>query len=106
MQPHPHGIMADGKDFSDFMQGGVRVFVDVGPQLGRIEFAPAAPAGLGREGVRFGGGEVAVDGAFAQRETPGRLGARAAGGGKFHHPFSQIQRIGFHVPNLPPVLPM
>ena len=66
--------MADAKDPLQFLERGVRLVADVRLQLGRIELAPVAPTGLGCQGVRFGRGQVAIDGAFAQPKKPGGLG--------------------------------
>jgi hypothetical protein len=98
--------MADAKDGLQFVQCGVRVVADVRLKLGRIKLAPVAPTGLGRQGVRLGGGQVAIDGALAQPKKTGGLGPGAARLDKFHHPLAQIQRVGFHAPSLPHILPM
>ena len=98
--------MADAKDLLQFLERGVRLVADVRLKLGRIELAPVAPTGLGGQGVRFGGGQIAIDGAFAQPKQPGGLVPGAASGHKLHHPLAQIQRVGFHGPSLPPILPM
>ena len=98
--------MADAKDPLQFLERGVRLVADVRLQLGRIELAPVAPMGLGRQRVRFGGGQVAIDGALAQPKEPGGLGPRAAPGHKLHHPLAQIQRVGFHAHSLSRILPM
>jgi hypothetical protein len=78
--------MADAKDRLQFLQRGVGVVADMGLKLGRIQLAPVTPAGLGRQGVGFGGGQVAIDGALAQPKNPGGLSPRAAPGNKLHHP--------------------
>ncbi len=80
--------MADLKDGPDFMQGGVGLLFDVGGELGGIELAPATPGGLGGKGAGLGGGQIAVNGAFPQRETPGGLGPRAAALDEPHHPLA------------------
>ena len=98
--------MADAKDPLQFLQRGVGMLADLGLKLGRVEFAPAAPTGLGGQGVRFGSGQVAIDGALAQPKKLGGLGPRAAPGHKLHHPLAQIQRVGFHAHSLPLILPM
>src|SRR5215831_7391557 len=74
--------------------------------LGRIELAPVAPTGLGSQGVRFGGGQIAIDGTLAQPEKTGSLGPRATRRDKLHHPLTQIQRVGFHAHSLSRILPM
>lgn len=98
--------MADVEDRLDFVQGGVGLLADMGGELGGVELAPAAPTGLGGQRVGFGGGEVAVNRADAQGETPGGLGPRAPALDKPHHAFTQIQRVGFHAHTLPNILPM
>lgn len=103
---HPHGVVADVEDRLDFMQGGVGLLADLGGEFGRIQLAPSAPSGLGGQRVGLRGGQIAVNGAFPQRETLGGLGPRAALLDKFHHPFAQIQGVGFHAHSLPPILPM
>ena len=102
----PHGVVADAKDLLQFLERGVGLLADVRLKLGRIELAPVAPTGLGGQGVRFGCGQVAIDGAFAQPKQPGGLGPRAAPGHKLHHPLAQIQRVGFHARSLSLILPM
>jgi hypothetical protein len=103
----PHGVMADAKDLLQFLERGVRLVADVRLKLVRIELAPVAPTGLGGQGVRFDGGQIAIDGALAQPKNTGGLGPRAAPSHKLHHPLAQIQRVGFHPHSLPPpILPM
>ena len=97
--------MADAKDRLQFLQRRVGVVADMRLEFDRIELAPVAPTGFGGQGVRFGGGEVAIDGALAQPKNPGGLGPRAAGPDKLHHPLAQIQRVGFHAHTLPHILP-
>ena len=98
--------MADAKDPLQFLERGVRLVADVRLKFGRIELAPVAPTALGGQGVRFGGGQVAIDGALAQPKNTGGLGPRAAPGHKLHHPLAQIQRVGFHAHSLSPILPL
>jgi hypothetical protein len=98
----PHGVMADAKDLLQFLERGVRLVADVRLKLVRIELAPVAPTGLGGQGVRFDGGQIAIDGALAQPKNTGGLGPRAAPSHKLHHPLAQIQRVGFHPHSLPP----
>jgi hypothetical protein len=98
--------MTDAKDRLQFLQRGVGVMADVHLKFGRIELAPVAPTGLGCQRVRFGGGQVTIDGAFAQPKQPGGLGPRAARLHKLHHPLAQIQRVGFHALSLSLILPM
>lgn len=98
--------MADAKDGLEFVEGGVGLLADLGGEFGGVKFAPVAPTGLGGERVGLYGGEVAVDGAFPQREALGGLGPRAAALNELHHPLPQIQRVGFHAPTLPDILTM
>lgn len=98
--------MADAKDFLEFLERGVRMLAHVRLELGRIELAPVAPTGLGRQGVRFGGGQVAIDGTLAQPKNPGGLGPGATRRNKPHHPLAQIQREGFHAHSLSHILPI
>ena len=65
--------MTDVEDRLDFLKGGVGMLANMGGEFDGVELAPAAPGGLGGEGVGLGGGEVAINGAFAQREPPGGL---------------------------------
>ena len=65
--------MADAKNPLQFLERGVGVVADVRRKLIRIELAPVAPTGLGGQVVRFGCGQVAIDGAFAQPKQPGDL---------------------------------
>jgi hypothetical protein len=106
VEPHPHRVVADAQRGGQFGQRGVGVFFDVRLQFDGVEFAPGSPAGFGGQSIRFGGGKVAIDRAFAQLETPGGLDAGAAGPHKFYHPLPQIQRVGFQAHSLPPMLPM
>ena len=80
--------MADAKDLLQFLERGVGLMADVRLELGRIELAPVAPTGLGGQGVLFGRGQVAIDGALAQPKNTGGLGPRAALGHKLHHPLA------------------
>lgn len=98
--------MADAKDPLQFLERGVGLVADVGLKFGRIELAPAAPTGLGNQGVGFGGGQVAIYRALAQPKQPGGFGPRAARLDKLHHPLAQIQRVGFHPFSLSLILPM
>ena len=106
LEPHPHRVVADAKGGGQFCQRGVGVLFDVRLKLGGIEFAPGSPACFGGQGVGFGGGKVAIDRALTQLEAPRGLGAGAAGLHELHHPLPQIQRVGFHAPNLSAILPI
>ena len=98
--------MADGQGGGDFFERGVRLFLDVGGKFLRIQLAPFSPARLGGQLPGFGGGQVAIDRAPSQVETSCRLNLGTAGLKKFHDPFPQIQRIGFHAHSLSPHVPM
>jgi hypothetical protein len=58
--------MADAQGGLDFMQRRLRMLLNMGCKLGRVELAPATPAGFGSQRVCFGGGEVAVNRTLAQ----------------------------------------
>lgn len=79
--------MADVKNGGEFLKRGLRMSFDVGRKFLGIERAPLAPAGLGGERARFGGGQIAIDRAPPQRKAAGRLDLGAAGRKKLHHPF-------------------
>lgn len=53
--------MADAKGPLQFLERRVGVLADVRLKLDRIELAPVAPTGLGCQGVRFGGGQIAIN---------------------------------------------
>lgn len=105
-EPDPHGVMADTKGRLQFLERGGGLFANVRLKFGRIKLAPDTPAGFGGQGVGFGGGEVAIDRAWGDTKAPGSLGFGAAGLDILHHPFPQIQRIGFHAHIVSPYLPM
>jgi len=88
--------MADAKDPLQFLERGVGLVAEVRLELGRSELAPVTPTGFGGQRVRFGGGQIAINRAFAQPKEPRGRGPRAARLDKFHHPLAQIQRVGFH----------
>ena len=106
LEADPHRIVADAKGRFQFLERGVGLFSDVGLEFGWIEFAPGTPARFGGQGVGFGGGEVAVDRALGEAEAPRGLRLGAARFNKLHHPFPQIQRVGFHAHTLSVYLPM
>jgi len=80
--------MADAKNPLEFLERGVRVFLDLGVELLRIEFAPVPPTGFGGERAGLGGGQIAVDGATPQAETPSGLHLGTALLDEFDHSFS------------------
>ena len=98
--------MADVKDRGEFLERGIGMLFNVGRKFLGIERAPLAPACFGGERARFGGGQIAIDRAPPQRKAAGRLDLGAASLKKFHDPFPQIQRIGFHAPILSAYVPM
>ena len=98
--------MADGQGGGDFFERGVRLFLDVGCKFLRIKLAPFPPARFRGQLASFGGGEVAIDRAPSQVETPCSLNLGTASLKKFHDPFPQIQRICFHAHSLSPYVPM
>ena len=98
--------MADAQGHGEFCQRGVGVFFEVRLKFGGGEFAPGFPSGFGSQGVRFGGGKIAVNRALAQPEAPRGFGPGAARLHKLHHPLPQIQGVGFDAPSLSAILPM
>ena len=98
--------MADVKDGGEFFECGIGMLFNVRLKFLGIERAPLAPACFGGERARFGGGQIAIDRAPPQRKAAGRLDLGAASLKKFHDPFPQIQRIGFHAPILSAYVPM
>jgi hypothetical protein len=88
--------MADAKHLLQFFEGGVGVFFDMGAEFLRVEFAPGAPAGFRRQRTLLGGFQIAINGTAGQFKTPGGLGFGTPALDEFHHPFPQVQRIGFH----------
>ena len=91
--------MADAKGHLEFLEGGVRVFTDVGVEFLRVEFAPVSPALFGGKRAGLCGGQIAIDGAPGQLEAPGGLGFGTTSVDEFDHPFPQVQRICFHARN-------
>jgi hypothetical protein len=92
--------MADAKDLLEFLEGGIGMFFDVGRKLFRVKLAPFSPAGFGGEGAGLDGVQIPVNRTASQLKAPGGLGFGATGLNEFYHPFPQIQRIGFHPPDL------
>ena len=88
--------MADAKHGLEFLERGVRMFFDVRLEFMRVELTPMSPALFRGQPPRFHGVQIAVNGAPAEFKTPGGLGFGAARLNEFHHPFPQVQRIGFH----------
>ena len=88
--------MADAKHLLQFFEGGVGVLFDMGAEFLRVEFAPGAPAGFRWQRTLFGGFQIAINGTAGQLKTPGGFDFGAATLNELHHPFPQVQRIGFH----------
>ena len=63
------------------------MLVDVGRKFLGTKGAPFSPARFGGERARFGGGQIAIDGAPPHVKAAGRLHLGAAGLKKLHHPF-------------------
>ena len=88
--------MADTEHLLDFFEGGIGVFFDVGAEFLRVEFPPGSPARFRRQRPLFGGHQIPINGTAGQIEAPGSLDFRTPALNEFHHPFPQVQRIGFH----------
>ena len=88
--------MADRKHLLQFLEGGVGMFSDVNLEFLRVEFPPMTPTGFGSQHPRFHGGQIAIDRAPAQIKAPGGLDFGPTLVDELHHPFPQIQCIGFH----------
>ena len=97
--------MTDAKDGLEFLERGVGMFFDVGAELVRVELAPGAPAGFRRQRPFFGGDQIAINRTAGQFKPPGGLGFGTTTLNKFHHPFPQVQRIGFHARKLTSLCP-
>ena len=89
-------MVADAKDFLEFLEGGVGMFFDVNLEFLRVEFAPMTPTGFGSQRPRLRGVQIAVNGAPTEIKAPGGPGFGAARPDEFHHPFPQVQCISFH----------
>jgi hypothetical protein len=92
--------MADPECLLQFFQGGVGMFFDMGTEFLRVELAPGAPTGFRWQGAFFGGDQIPVNRTPGQSKMPGRFHFGTAALNEFHHPFPQVQRIGFHFRNL------
>jgi hypothetical protein len=88
--------MADAKDGLEFLEGGVGMFFDVRLELVGVELAPMAPALFRGQRAFFGRGQIPINGTPRQIKTPGGLDFGTPALNEFHHPFPQVQRIGFH----------
>jgi prepilin-type processing-associated H-X9-DG protein len=92
--------MADAEHRLDFFEGGVRVFFDMGAEFLRVKFSPGSPARFRRQCALLSGDQIPVNRTPGQIKPPGRLGFGTPALNEFHHPFPQVQRIGFHAPYL------
>jgi hypothetical protein len=97
--------MAHAKHRLQFLERGVGVLFDVRLKFLRVEFTPGSPTGFGRQRPLSGGGQIPVNGTPRQDKPPGGLGFGTAARNEFHHPFPQVQRIGFHAPYLVSLCP-
>ena len=59
-QPHPDRMMADTKDLLEFLESGVRMFLDVNLEFVRVKFAPMTPARFGDQRPGLPSGQIAV----------------------------------------------
>ena len=92
--------MADTKDSLEFFERGVGVFFDMGAEFFRVELAPGAPARFWRQCALLSGDQIPVNRTPGEVKPPGGLGFGTATRNEFHHPFPQVQRIGFHAREL------
>src|SRR5208282_4376461 len=69
---------------------------DVSLELLGVELAPMAPALFRGQRSGLRGIQIPINGTPRQIKTPGGLGFGTAALNEFHHPFPQVQRIGFH----------
>jgi hypothetical protein len=88
--------MADAEDGLQFLEGRVGMLFDVDLKFLRVEFPPMTPAGFGCQRSRLGGGQITIDGAATEAKAPGGFDFGSAFVDEFHHPFTQVNAIGFH----------
>ena len=88
--------MADAEHGLEFFERGVGMFLDVRLEFFGVELAPMSPTRFRRQRPLLGGGQIPVNGTPRHVEPPDGLGFGAARLDEFHHPFPQVQRIGFH----------
>jgi hypothetical protein len=88
--------MADGKHPLQFLEGGVGMPLDVNLEFLWVEFAPVAPAFLWGQRSGLRGGQIAVNRPPGEVKAPGGLDFGPTLVDELHHPFPQIQCIGFH----------
>ena len=92
--------MADTEHGLDFLEGGGRMFFDVGLEFCGIQLAPFTPTRFRGERAGLGRRQIPVNRAPPQIKPPGRLGLGAAPVEEFDHPFPQVQRICLHARKL------
>lgn len=88
--------MADSKHPLKFLEGRVQMRFDVGLESHRLEFAPLSPAFLEGQRSRSCGSQIAVNRPPPETKAPGGLDFGPTLVDELHHPFQQIQCIGFH----------
>ncbi len=88
--------MAHAEHGLEFFERGVGMFLDVRLEFFGVELAPMSPTRFRRQRPLLGGGQIPVNGTPRHVEPPDGLGFGAARLDEFHHPFPQVQRIGFH----------
>ena len=98
--------MTDVQGRGQFLERGLGMSFDVGQKFLGLERAPFPPARFGGERAGLGGGQIAIHRAPRHPKAAGRLDLGTALLQKLHHPFPQIQRIGFHAQSLSPYVPM
>ena len=89
-------MVAHAKHGLEFFKRGVGMPFNVRLKLLGVEFAPMAPACFRGQRALLGGQQIPIDGTSGQIIPPGSFGFGAAALNEFHHPFPQVQRIGFH----------
>jgi hypothetical protein len=88
--------MADAKHLLQLFERGVGMLFDVRRKFLGVELAPLPPTRFRRQRALLGGGQIPVNGTPRHRKPPGGFGLGATALNEFHHPFPQVQRIGFH----------
>src|SRR5271163_1475896 len=88
--------MAHAKHGLDFLERGIGMFFDMGLEFFGVELAPGSPTRFWRQGSLLGGDEIPINGTPRQVKPPAGLGLGTTALDEFHHPFPQVQRIGFH----------
>ena len=88
--------MADAEHGLEFLEGGVGMSFYMRLEFLGVELAPMSPALFWRQRTFLGGGQIPIHGTPGHLKPPRCLGFGAATLNEFHHPFPQVQRIGFH----------